>query len=79
MVHPLRPRSSDWVGDVRLFNGRNWYEAQVRVHASTAKTAVHRAAIVARERMALPRPFRTLRIWMQLSRVPRSRRSNGHG
>ena len=69
----------EWVGEVKLFSGRLWRGARVRVRAAGSHVAARRAILVAREKLILPRRFRTLGIWIQLTRVPRPRKGAHRG
>jgi hypothetical protein len=76
MTAPHTTAAREWVGEVRLSNGRYWRTAKVRVRAATAPTAVRRALLLAKYKIAtgLHRPLRIAGVWMQLTPVPRTRK-----
>ena len=69
----------EWVGEVMISSGRHWHGVKVRVRAGGAHVAARRAILVAKGKAPLPRRFRTLGIWIQLTRVPRSRKEAARG
>jgi len=76
MTAPQTAPAREWVGEVRLSNGRYWRTAKVRVRAAAAHTAVRRALLLAKCKIGqgLHRPVRIAGIWMQLTPVPRPRK-----
>jgi hypothetical protein len=66
----------EWVGEVRLSNGRYWRTAKVRVRAGAAPTAARRALLLAKCKIGqgLHRPFRIAGVWMQIAPIPRPRK-----
>jgi len=77
MTAPHTAAAREWVGEVRLSNGRYWRTAKVRVRAAAAHTAVGRALLAAKYTISLTahlHPLRISGIWMQLTPVPRPRK-----
>jgi len=76
MTAPHTAAVREWVGEVRLSNGRYWRTSRVRVRAHAPHVAVRRALLEAKYAISalLRRPLRIAGIRIELTPVPRTRK-----